>query len=133
MKPVVAAVGLAGTIASVWWFALKPRRKRAQPTVVGATPADGLTPVGRAVDLARSRSAPRQRQRPVQHPPQRLEGRGRVPARDEGMGEVVETLAGEEPVQGGVQGAAEVGAAPVENRSVPWVSMTTNPSEWLMS
>jgi len=26
----VAAVGLAGTIASVWWFALKPRRKRAR-------------------------------------------------------------------------------------------------------
>jgi cbb3-type cytochrome oxidase subunit 3 len=25
----VAALGLAGTIASVWWFALKPRRKRA--------------------------------------------------------------------------------------------------------
>jgi hypothetical protein len=29
VKPLVAAVGLAGTIASVWWFALKPRRKRA--------------------------------------------------------------------------------------------------------
>ena len=29
VKPVVAAVGLAGTIASIWWFALKPRRKRA--------------------------------------------------------------------------------------------------------
>ncbi len=30
VKPLVAAVGLAGTIASVWWFALKPRRKRAR-------------------------------------------------------------------------------------------------------
>ncbi len=30
MKPVVAAMGLAGTIASIWWFALKPRRKRAR-------------------------------------------------------------------------------------------------------
>jgi hypothetical protein len=30
VKPVVAALGLAGTIASVWWFALKPRRKRAR-------------------------------------------------------------------------------------------------------
>jgi hypothetical protein len=29
VKPVVAALGLAGTIASIWWFALKPRRKRA--------------------------------------------------------------------------------------------------------
>jgi hypothetical protein len=29
-KPVVAALGLAGTIASIWWFALKPRRKRAR-------------------------------------------------------------------------------------------------------
>ncbi len=28
-KPVVAALGVAGTIASIWWFALKPRRKRA--------------------------------------------------------------------------------------------------------
>jgi hypothetical protein len=30
VKPLVAAMGLAGTIASVWWFALKPRRKRAR-------------------------------------------------------------------------------------------------------
>jgi hypothetical protein len=30
VKPLVAAVGLAGTIASVWWFALKPRRMRAR-------------------------------------------------------------------------------------------------------
>jgi len=29
VKPVVAALGLAGTVASIWWFALKPRRKRA--------------------------------------------------------------------------------------------------------
>jgi hypothetical protein len=24
---VAAAVGIAGTMASIWWFALKPRRK----------------------------------------------------------------------------------------------------------
>jgi ribosomal protein S18 acetylase RimI-like enzyme len=28
IKPLVAAVGLAGTAASIWWFALRPRRKR---------------------------------------------------------------------------------------------------------
>jgi hypothetical protein len=27
IKPIVAAVGLLGTMASIWWFALKPRRK----------------------------------------------------------------------------------------------------------
>jgi hypothetical protein len=27
VKPVVAAVGVLGTMASIWWFALKPRRK----------------------------------------------------------------------------------------------------------
>lgn len=26
-KPVAAAVGVLGTMASIWWFALKPRRK----------------------------------------------------------------------------------------------------------
>lgn len=25
--PVAAAVGIVGTMASIWWFALKPRRK----------------------------------------------------------------------------------------------------------
>ncbi|HVC69788.1 MAG TPA: hypothetical protein VNC61_05935 [Acidimicrobiales bacterium] len=29
VKPALAGVGLLGTIASIWWFALKPRRKRA--------------------------------------------------------------------------------------------------------
>jgi len=27
IKPVAAAVGVVGTMASIWWFALKPRRK----------------------------------------------------------------------------------------------------------
>jgi hypothetical protein len=27
VKPVAAAVVTLGTIASIWWFALKPRRK----------------------------------------------------------------------------------------------------------
>jgi hypothetical protein len=26
VKPVAAAVGILGTMASIWWFALKPRR-----------------------------------------------------------------------------------------------------------
>ena len=26
VKPVAAAVGVLGTMASIWWFALKPRR-----------------------------------------------------------------------------------------------------------
>jgi len=30
VKPLVASLGVAGTIASIWWFALKPRRKRAK-------------------------------------------------------------------------------------------------------
>jgi hypothetical protein len=38
VKPLVAAVGLAGTIASVWWFALKPRRKRAGSSSEASTP-----------------------------------------------------------------------------------------------
>jgi hypothetical protein len=29
VKPVAAAAVTLGTIASIWWFALKPRRKRA--------------------------------------------------------------------------------------------------------
>ncbi|MGP8059287.1 MAG: hypothetical protein ACLP9C_06610 [Acidimicrobiales bacterium] len=27
IKPVAAAIGVVGTMASIWWFALKPRRK----------------------------------------------------------------------------------------------------------
>jgi hypothetical protein len=30
VKPVAAAVGVVGTMASIWWFALKPRRKAKQ-------------------------------------------------------------------------------------------------------
>jgi hypothetical protein len=26
VKPLAAAIGLLGTMASIWWFALKPRR-----------------------------------------------------------------------------------------------------------
>jgi len=35
VKPLVAGAGLAGTIASIWWFALKPRRKRARQQASG--------------------------------------------------------------------------------------------------
>jgi len=28
VKPVAAAAGLVATVASIWWFALRPRRKR---------------------------------------------------------------------------------------------------------
>jgi len=27
IKPVAATIGVVGTMASIWWFALKPRRK----------------------------------------------------------------------------------------------------------
>jgi len=27
VKPVAATIGVVGTMASIWWFALKPRRK----------------------------------------------------------------------------------------------------------
>jgi hypothetical protein len=30
VKPALAGIGLLGTIASIWWFALKPRRNRAK-------------------------------------------------------------------------------------------------------
>jgi hypothetical protein len=40
VKPLVAAVGVAATIASVWWFALKPRRKRAQQRSSTPPPAE---------------------------------------------------------------------------------------------
>jgi hypothetical protein len=30
LKPALAGMGLLGTIASIWWFALKPRRGRAK-------------------------------------------------------------------------------------------------------
>ena len=30
LKPFVAVVGVLGTMASIWWFALKPRRKHEQ-------------------------------------------------------------------------------------------------------
>jgi hypothetical protein len=30
LKPIVAVVGVLGTMASIWWFALKPRRRREQ-------------------------------------------------------------------------------------------------------
>jgi hypothetical protein len=32
IKPVAAAVGVLGTMASIWWFALKPRRKAKRST-----------------------------------------------------------------------------------------------------
>jgi len=28
VKPVAAAAGVVGTIVSVWWFALRPRRRK---------------------------------------------------------------------------------------------------------
>jgi hypothetical protein len=30
VKPVAATVGVVATMASIWWFALKPRRKGRQ-------------------------------------------------------------------------------------------------------
>jgi hypothetical protein len=27
VKPLAAVVGIVGTMASIWWFALKPRRR----------------------------------------------------------------------------------------------------------
>ncbi len=53
-------------------------------------------------------STPRARQRPVQQPPQGLEGGARAPARAERMDEVVTALGGQEAVQRRVQGATEV-------------------------
>ncbi len=28
VKPLAAGLGVVGTMASIWWFALKPRRKK---------------------------------------------------------------------------------------------------------
>jgi len=36
VKPLVAALGVAGTAASIWWFALKPRRKRSAESRSGS-------------------------------------------------------------------------------------------------
>jgi hypothetical protein len=30
LKPILAVVGVLGTMASIWWFALKPRRKQGE-------------------------------------------------------------------------------------------------------
>ncbi len=30
IKPVAAGIGVVGTMASIWWFALKPRRQAKQ-------------------------------------------------------------------------------------------------------
>ncbi len=32
VKPVAAGVGVVATMASIWWFALKPRRKARKNT-----------------------------------------------------------------------------------------------------
>jgi len=34
-KGVAAGVGLVGTIVSIWWFALRPRRKRGKASAAG--------------------------------------------------------------------------------------------------
>jgi hypothetical protein len=36
VKPVAAAAVTAGTIASIWWFALKPRRKAKRQSSSGS-------------------------------------------------------------------------------------------------
>ena len=40
VKPVAATIGVVGTMASIWWFALKPRRK-ARNEAKSAGAADG--------------------------------------------------------------------------------------------
>jgi hypothetical protein len=39
VKPVAAAAVTLGTIASIWWFALKPRRKAKQAAKASGTAA----------------------------------------------------------------------------------------------
>jgi hypothetical protein len=39
VKPVAAAAVTLGTIASIWWFALKPRRKAKHAATVAASSA----------------------------------------------------------------------------------------------
>ena len=39
VKPVAAAAVTAGTIASIWWFALKPRRKAKHAATTAPAPA----------------------------------------------------------------------------------------------
>ena len=48
VKPVAAAAVTAGTIASIWWFALKPRRKAKH----AATSAAGAGAVRRTPSAA---------------------------------------------------------------------------------
>jgi hypothetical protein len=45
VKPVAAAAVTLGTIASIWWFALKPRRKA---KAVAKTDAQSATDAGEA-------------------------------------------------------------------------------------
>ena len=46
VKPVAAAAVTLGTIASIWWFALKPRRKAKQAAKTGG--ADSTSTAGEA-------------------------------------------------------------------------------------
>jgi hypothetical protein len=50
IKPVAAAAVTLGTIASIWWFALKPRRKSkdVSTTVSSAPENDGRGQNGRS-------------------------------------------------------------------------------------
>ena len=43
VKPVAAAAVTLGTIASIWWFALKPRRKAKASAKTDAQSAGGAT------------------------------------------------------------------------------------------
>jgi hypothetical protein len=47
VKPVAAAAVTLGTIASIWWFALKPRRK-AKADAHAAAQAEGAVSPGEA-------------------------------------------------------------------------------------
>ena len=46
VKPVAAAAVTLGTIASIWWFALKPRRKAKRDGTSASKSARELLPVG---------------------------------------------------------------------------------------